>query len=253
MTTIETSAISAPDAARRFRADERGATAIEYAMIAAGVGVAIVGAVIERSARTLKTTFYDKLAAAALKLASAARLLAGGDFRGAERVGEPRLGRARLQRLLLALMRRPARQPDDLEGRAHAAVGIGEALGIDFRPSAAASRAAAALRRRSVSTLVAPMRRRSCISASGDGIAHRDAVDVGDRQREARALQQRAEIAQVGERRDARRDAAFDFALGLREGLRAARSGCRRRSAPRETGRPASARGGSGSARPAGR
>ena len=44
-------------------------------------------------------------------------------------------------------------------------------------------------------------------------------VHVGDRQRKARALQQRAEIAQVGERRDARRHAAFDFGLGLRERL----------------------------------
>ena len=47
------------------------------------------------------------------------------------------------------------------------------------------------------------------------GVAHRDPVDVGDRQREPRALKQRAEIAQVGERRDARRHAAFDLGLGL--------------------------------------
>ena len=45
----------------RFRADENGATAIEYAMIAAGVSVAIVGAVTSLGSH-LKTTFYDKLA-----------------------------------------------------------------------------------------------------------------------------------------------------------------------------------------------
>ena len=45
----------------RFRADDNGATAIEYAMIAAGVSVAVVGAVTSLGTH-LKTTFYDKLA-----------------------------------------------------------------------------------------------------------------------------------------------------------------------------------------------
>jgi pilus assembly protein Flp/PilA len=45
----------------RFGADESGATAIEYAMIAAGVGACIVGAVTNLGS-TIKTTFYDKLA-----------------------------------------------------------------------------------------------------------------------------------------------------------------------------------------------
>lgn len=48
--------------AGRFIADERGATAIEYAMIAAGVGCAVAGTVWNVGS-TLKTTFYDKLAA----------------------------------------------------------------------------------------------------------------------------------------------------------------------------------------------
>ena len=46
----------------RFGSDESGATAIEYAMIAAGVSVAIVGAVSSLGSH-LKTTFYDRLAA----------------------------------------------------------------------------------------------------------------------------------------------------------------------------------------------
>jgi pilus assembly protein Flp/PilA len=45
----------------RFLADERGATAIEYSMIAAGVGVAIASTVWSLGT-AIKTTFYDKLA-----------------------------------------------------------------------------------------------------------------------------------------------------------------------------------------------
>ena len=47
---------------RRFVFDEDGATAIEYAMIASGVSVAIVS-VVWGLGTNLKTTFYDKLAA----------------------------------------------------------------------------------------------------------------------------------------------------------------------------------------------
>ena len=50
-------------------------------------------------------------------------------------------------------------------------------------------------------------------------VAHGDAIDVGHRQRKAGALQQSAELAQIGEWRDARRSAAFDFALGRGKGL----------------------------------
>jgi Flp pilus assembly pilin Flp len=44
-----------------FIADEGGATAIEYAMIACGVGACIASTVWSLGA-SLKTTFYDKLA-----------------------------------------------------------------------------------------------------------------------------------------------------------------------------------------------
>ena len=50
-------------------------------------------------------------------------------------------------------------------------------------------------------------------------VAHHDAVDVGDRQRKARALQQRADVAQIGKRRNARRHAALAFGLGRGKGL----------------------------------
>jgi Flp pilus assembly pilin Flp len=47
---------------RRVTGDEQGATAIEYALIAAGVGAA-VSATVWSVGSTLKTNFYDSLAA----------------------------------------------------------------------------------------------------------------------------------------------------------------------------------------------
>ena len=44
----------------RFRADERGATAIEYALIAAGIG-ATVAATIYNLGTTIKSTLWDKV------------------------------------------------------------------------------------------------------------------------------------------------------------------------------------------------
>jgi pilus assembly protein Flp/PilA len=44
----------------RFGRDRRGATAIEYAMIAGGVSIAIV-AVVVQVGDSMKTLFYDKL------------------------------------------------------------------------------------------------------------------------------------------------------------------------------------------------
>jgi pilus assembly protein Flp/PilA len=50
-------------ACARFIADERGATAIEYAMIAAGIGAAISATVFSLGS-AVKTSLYDKIAAA---------------------------------------------------------------------------------------------------------------------------------------------------------------------------------------------
>ena len=49
--------------ARRFRADESGATAIEYAMIAAGVG-ATIAATVYNMGTEIKTTLWDKIGGA---------------------------------------------------------------------------------------------------------------------------------------------------------------------------------------------
>jgi pilus assembly protein Flp/PilA len=48
---------------RRFLADTSGATAIEYAMIAAGVGAAVASAVWSLGT-AVKTTLYQKISAA---------------------------------------------------------------------------------------------------------------------------------------------------------------------------------------------
>jgi pilus assembly protein Flp/PilA len=45
----------------RLAADERGATAIEYGIMAAGIGAAIASVVFGFGS-SLKTTFYDKIA-----------------------------------------------------------------------------------------------------------------------------------------------------------------------------------------------
>ena len=70
-----------------------------------------------------------------------------------------------------------------------------------------------------MSTLVAPIRRRSRIKCEHRLVAHGQPVAIDHRQRKSGALQQRAELAHIGERRHAWRDAAFDLALGLREGF----------------------------------
>jgi pilus assembly protein Flp/PilA len=45
---------------RRFRADERGATAIEYALIAAGIG-ATIAATVFNLGTAIKTNLWDKV------------------------------------------------------------------------------------------------------------------------------------------------------------------------------------------------
>jgi len=45
---------------RRFRADESGATAIEYALIAAGIG-ATIAATVQHLGSQIKTSLWDKV------------------------------------------------------------------------------------------------------------------------------------------------------------------------------------------------
>jgi pilus assembly protein Flp/PilA len=51
---------STSDTLRRFASDTRGATAIEYAIIAAGVGAAIA-ATVYNLGTTVQTTLYNKI------------------------------------------------------------------------------------------------------------------------------------------------------------------------------------------------
>jgi predicted amidophosphoribosyltransferase len=55
----------------------------------------------------------------------------------------------------------------------------------------------------------------------GEGriVTHNESIDIGHRQRKAGALQQSAEIAQIGERRDAGRYSGLDLGLGGGKGL----------------------------------
>ena len=115
-------------------------------------------------------------------------------------------------------MRRPAGEPDDLESRADLAIKVREALRVDFGHTIerrAAKRRAAALGQRIGRAHPAQLRQQD----EWRGIAHGEPLDVRHRQREARALQQRAHLAHVRERRHARRNAALDLALGGRERL----------------------------------
>ena len=131
---------------------------------------------------------------------------------------QTRFRRARLQRLLLAFMRRPAGQPDHIEGRADAAVRIGKTFAVNLRHpqhGGAAGRRAPPLDQnigRAHPPEIGHQRKRAVV-------AHHDAIDVGDRQRKACALQQRADIAQIGKRRDARRYPALAFGFRRGKGL----------------------------------
>jgi pilus assembly protein Flp/PilA len=48
---------------RRFLADKSGATAIEYGLLAAGLGLAIMGT-ISATGQAIKTTLYDQISSA---------------------------------------------------------------------------------------------------------------------------------------------------------------------------------------------
>ena len=126
--------------------------------------------------------------------------------------------RSRLERLLLAVDRRPGGQRDDLERRRNAAVGTGEALGVNLagaQQCCPAQWRAAALGEHIGGAHGAQVVHEGERVWVGDG----EAVAVDDGEREARALQQAAEVAAVREWRDAGAGAAVDLTLGGDEGL----------------------------------
>ena len=126
-------------------------------------------------------------------------------------------GGAGAQRPRLVGGRRPAGQEDHLEGRADPAVGVGRSGRRRWRRRGRAGSAGIGRRRRSCwhvglahGAQVAHQRQRR-------GVADVVAAAVGDRQREAGALQQAAEVADLAHRRDARAEAAEGLDLGLGE------------------------------------
>jgi len=145
-------------------------------------------------------------------------LVAGRDFFRPQCIRKPPRGRAGLERLLLTLMRRPAREPRDLEGRAQAAVRIGKAFFVKLRHT----HQCRALERHSPA-LDQRVRCAHSAQIAHDGecavVADDQLVRVGDGQRKAGALQQGTKIPQIREGRDARRQPAFHFTFSERKRL----------------------------------
>ena len=147
--------------------------------------------------------------------------------------------------------RRPAGQEDHLEGRRHPCRRPVRTGRRRSRRPGPASAARVGRRSRSRITLVSPIARRSRISVQRRRVADVEAPAVGHRQREARALQEPAEVADLAHRRHPRAEAAQRLHLGLgqrgaqlverlaaeeRRRGRARRAGAR--GAPAPAGRP---------------
>ena len=152
----------------------------------------------------------------------------------AQRIRQPMRRAARSRRLLLALMRCPARHDDQPQPRCDA-----------LRPgrSAAAaigSRARGGMRRSAASTaLVSPAARRSAKQAERAAIGQRHLLGVGDGQGEAGALQQAGRVAQFREGRDAGGKGRRAAPSRPRPAPPAGAAACRDRGATRGTTRPA--------------
>ena len=135
---------------------------------------------------------------------------------GVQRVGEPRGGGAGLERLLLARMRRPAAEIDDLEGGADLAAWGAVVLAIDgfgaFERPARERRLAP--RRQHVAAAHRP---KLAHQRAGVGVVHRQRLAVGHGKCEARALQQRAVLPDIAEGGDMRACTALLLRLGLEQ------------------------------------
>src|SRR5579863_970628 len=131
---------------------------------------------------------------------------------------KPHRRRAGLERLLLALMRGPAGEPNEIESRAQAPIGVRETFGIDrcgARQHVAAQKTPAPRDKRIGRAHAAQ------VSYQRDHIviANDDAIKIDHRQPKAGALQQCAEGPDVRKGRDARRSAAERLTLGREQRL----------------------------------
>ena len=102
---------------RRFWADESGATAIEYALVG-GIMLTVVVSIAATGGALTEVYERDKRQGRSGGSATAAPIQVSADVAfPIERIGQPDSPGSAPRRLLLALVRRPPRQPDDLEGR----------------------------------------------------------------------------------------------------------------------------------------
>src|SRR5262245_60998223 len=144
------------------------------------------------------------------------RLVPGRLLFGAERIGKAARGTSRLQRFLLARIGSPAGEIDDLECRAHASVGERVAFAVKgFGPfeRLALKRLARAREKHVAAAERADLAHQFARVGVGEG----EGFGIGDGKREARALKQRAVIANVAEGRDPRARAALRLRLGFEE------------------------------------
>ena len=206
-------------AGARFIADEKGATSIEYALIAAGIAV-VISATVFGLGSELKTNYYDKLAGL-FQLSSVCYRPAFSPA-GSSLVPSASARRCRAEPgasgfCWLACGAQPESQTISKVARTRPSRSEKRSrVDLDHpRQGRPLERAPAALDQRigrAHAAQVVQQRDRRRVPRG-------DAVDVGHRQREARALQQRAHVAHVGEGNDARRDPALDLGLGGGKGL----------------------------------
>src|SRR4029453_917822 len=144
------------------------------------------------------------------------RLIPGRLLLGAERIGKATRRAPGPQRLLLARIGSPAGEIDNLERRAHPAIGQGVALAVKgFGPLEGL-----ALKRPSRA------RHKHVAAAEGADLAHQFAgarvgngerLGIGDGKSEARALKERAIVPDIAEGRDSRARAALGLLLGFEQ------------------------------------
>ena len=142
---------------RRLLADTRGTTAIEYGLIAVLIAVACIGGFkalgqqqllrLGQHLQQAQRRHEEKRPVSSARRGGGAAASPAGNSTVPSASASRAFARAGLQRLLLALVRRPGGQRQDLEGRRHAAVRQAEALLVDLERAhqgGAAQRRAAA-------------------------------------------------------------------------------------------------------------
>ena len=135
-------------------------------------------------------------------------------FGGAKRVGEPMRRAARAKRCLLAFMRRPSGQRDDLETGRYPPIPPREPVIVNLgraQEQPTLARRPAAAEKRVLLAHATKIRHQPEHVRIGDG----QPVGLGNRQRQPGAAKQSTNITDIGHRRGARAGAAEKLLLGL--------------------------------------